>query len=161
KKAAPKKAAPKKAAPKKAAPKKPAPKKPAPKKPAAKKPAPKKAPAKKPAAKKPAAKKPAAKKAAPAKKAAAPKKSGVKLSISFEETPNPNAMKFSLGAKVFDKAVSWTAGKDDTALAKALLSIPGVKSVFAVNDFVTVTKDDSAIWGSLTKPVVDALTQNL
>ena len=59
--------------------------------------------------------------------------------------------------KVSDAAVTLSSADDDHPLAGALFAIPGVTSVFAVNDFVTVTKSDNSSWGSLTKPVIQAL----
>ena len=129
--AAPKKAAPKKAAPKKAAPKKAAPKKAAPKKAAPKKAAPKKAPAKKSA-----------------------------VQVDPQETPNPNAMKFSLSVTVAETgSFSFNAADTDIAhpIAAAVLAVDGVVSVFGVNDFITVSKSDDAGWDVLLPAVVDAI----
>ena len=134
--AAPKKAAPKKAAPKKAAPKKAAPKKAAPKKAATKKAAPKKAAPKK----------------APAKKSA--------VQVDPQETPNPNAMKFSLSVTVAETgSFSFNAADTDIAhpIAAAVLAVDGVVSVFGVNDFITVSKSDDAGWDVLLPAVVDAI----
>ena len=139
--AAPKKAAPKKAAPKKAAPKKAAPKKAAPKKAAPKKAAPKKAAPKKAAPKK-----------APAKKSA--------VQVDPQETPNPNAMKFSLSVTVAETgSFSFNAADTDIAhpIAAAVLAVDGVVSVFGVNDFITVSKSDDAGWDVLLPAVVDAI----
>ena len=134
--AAPKKAAPKKAAPKKAAPKKAASKKAAPKKAASKKAAPKKAASKK----------------APAKKSA--------VQVDPQETPNPNAMKFSLSVTVAETgSFSFNAADTDIAhpIAAAVLAVDGVVSVFGVNDFITVSKSDDAGWDVLLPAVVDAI----
>ena len=129
--AAPKKAAAKKAAPKKAAPKKAAAKKAAPKKAAPKKAAPKKAPAKKSA-----------------------------VQVDPQETPNPNAMKFSLSVTVAETgSFSFNAADTDIAhpIAAAVLAVDGVVSVFGVNDFITVSKSDDAGWDVLLPAVVDAI----
>ena len=134
--AAPAEAAPKKAAPKKAAPKKAAPKKAAPKKAAPKKAAPKKA----------------------APKKAAPKKSAVQ--VDPQETPNPNAMKFSLSVTVAETgSFSFNATDTDIAhpIAAAVVAVEGVVSVFGVNDFITVSKTDDASWDVLLPAVVDAI----
>ena len=124
-------AAPKKAAPKKAAPKKAAPKKAATKKAATKKAAPKKAPAKKSA-----------------------------VQVDPQETPNPNAMKFSLSVTVAETgSFSFNAADTDIAhpIAAAVLAVDGVVSVFGVNDFITVSKSDDAGWDVLLPAVVDAI----
>jgi len=129
---------------------------PAPKEASAKKAAPKKAPAKKPAAKKAAPKKAPAKK--PAAKKAAPKKSAVQ--VDPQETPNPNAMKFSLSVTVAETG-SFSFNATDTdiehPIAAAVLGVDGVVSVFGVNDFITVSKTDEASWQSLLPAVVDAI----
>ena len=118
--------------------------------------APKKAAAKKSAPKKAAAKKSSPKKSAP-KKAAA-KKSAVQ--VDPQETPNPNAMKFSLNITVAETG-SFSFNATDTEIAHpiaaAVLAVEGVVSVFGVNDFITVSKTDEAGWDVLLPAVVDAI----
>jgi ABC-type uncharacterized transport system involved in gliding motility auxiliary subunit len=130
----------------------PAAKKPAAKAPAAKAPAAKKPAAKKPAAKKPAAKKPAAKKPA-AKKAAA-------IQVTPDETPNPNAMKFTLNQPVAETG-SFSFNASDTEIghpiAAAVVRLDGVVSVFGVNDFITVSKEAGISWNTLLPQVVAAI----
>ena len=126
------KAAPKKAAPKKAAPKKAAPKKAAPKK-------------------------AAPKKAAPKKKATTKKSS---IRVEPQETPNPNAMKFTLSVTVAETG-SFSFTKQDTEIehpiAAGVIALEGVVSVFGVNDFLTVSKEPSVSWDDLLPAVVDAI----
>lgn len=113
--------------------------------------APKKAAAKKSSPKKAAAKKPAPKKAA-AKKSA--------VQVDPQETPNPNAMKFSLNITVAETG-SFSFNATDTEIAHpiaaAVLAVEGVVSVFGVNDFITVSKTDEAGWDVLLPAVVDAI----
>ena len=121
-------------------------------KPAAKKPAAKKPAAKKPAAKKPAAKKPAAKKPAAKKKTA--------IQVTSDETPNPNAMKFTLNQPVAETgSFSFNAGDSNIAhpIAAAVVALDGVSSVFGVNDFITVSKDPGVSWNTLLPQVVAAI----
>ncbi len=121
-------------------------------KPAAKKPAAKKPAAKKPAAKKPAAKKPAAKKPAAKKKTA--------IQVTSDETPNPNAMKFTLNQPVAETgSFSFNAGDSNIAhpIAVAVVALDGVSSVFGVNDFITVSKDPGVSWNTLLPQVVAAI----
>ena len=135
---------------------------PAAKKTAAKKPAAKKAAAKKPAAKKAAAKKPAAKKAAakkPAAKKAAAKKNPA-IQVTPDETPNPNAMKFTLNQTVAETgSFSFNSGDTDIAhpIAAAVVGLDGVVSVFGVNDFITVSKESGISWNVLLPAVVAAI----
>ena len=113
--------------------------------------APKKAATKKAATKKAATKKAAPKKA-PAKKSA--------VQVDPQETPNPNAMKFSLSVTVAETgSFSFNAADTDIAhpIAAAVLAVDGVVSVFGVNDFITVSKSDDAGWDVLLPAVVDAI----
>ena len=113
------------------------------------------------APKKAAPKKAAPKKAAPKK--AAPKKAASKKSavqVDPQETPNPNAMKFSLSVTVAETgSFSFNAVDTDIAhpIAAAVLAVDGVVSVFGVNDFITVSKSDDAGWDVLLPAVVDAI----
>ncbi len=119
--------------------------------------APPAAPAKQEAApKKTASKKAASKKAAP-KKAAPPPPN---VRILPEVTPNPNAMKFTVGQTVCTTgSFSFAVGDAPVAhpIARAVLEIEGVKTVFGVNDFVTVTKEDSVSWDGLVPHLVSAI----
>ena len=86
------------------------------------------------------------------------------LSVSPEQTPNPNAMKFAVSRKVSPKgsfSFNSAAEAESHKLGKALFAVSGVAGVFGVNDFVTVTKDDAASWDSLLTPISDALKANL
>jgi len=128
----------------------------APKKAAAKKASPKKAAAKKAAPKKAAPKKAAAKKAS-AKKAA-PKKDAI--TVDPQDTPNPNAIKFTLSVPVAETgSFSFTAEDADIAhpIAAAVVGLDGVVSVFGVNDFLTVSKSPEVSWNDLMPKVVDAI----
>ena len=113
------------------------------------------------APKKAAPKKAAPKKVAPKKSAA--KKSAAKKSavqVDPQETPNPNAMKFSLSVTVAETgSFSFNAVDTDIAhpIAAAVLAVDGVVSVFGVNDFITVSKTDEAGWDVLLPAVVDAI----
>ena len=85
---------------------------------------------------------------------------GRALSVTPEQTPNPNAMKFTIGRKLAGKG-SFTFNSAAEAashpVGRALFEVPGVKSVFGVNNFVTITKDEDASWDRLIAGVTDAL----
>ncbi len=94
---------------------------------------------------------PETKKPKPAKKA---------VDVTPEDTPNPNARKFSCSVRVVEKGSLSFASAEEAEkhpLGKAIFAVGGVKSVFAVNDFVTVTKTDDADWGKLTPKLVKAI----
>lgn len=71
------------------------------------------------------------------------------MAITVSNTPNPNAVKFSVGAAVGGPAtfVRGTTAEDPTAAA--LLEIEGVASVFMSADFVTLTKMPEADWDTI------------
>jgi hypothetical protein len=71
------------------------------------------------------------------------------MPVTPSPTPNPNALKFTVGAQ-FDSPMSFAAGRDaDDPVAAALLALPGVTSVFMSADFVTLTKSPDAFWDSI------------
>jgi len=68
------------------------------------------------------------------------------MAITIEGTPNPNALKFSVGQDVGGPK-TFVAGRDaGDPLAESLLALPGVTSVFMTADFVTLTKTPDADW---------------
>ena len=80
--------------------------------------------------------------------------------ITPEPTPNPNALRFSLGESLLGESSLSFAGAEDaagTAWAEALFSIPGVESLFGVGNFVTVTKTTTAKWEAIVPHVVSVL----
>ena len=70
----------------------------------------------------------------------------------IQETPNPNAVKFILREPV-TSGVARQFGSSDQAqtdiLAKALFDIGSVRSVFYMDNMITVEKDDAADWDEL------------
>ena len=61
-----------------------------------------------------------------------------------------------------DKAFSASSADEATTdLAKALIEIDGVASIFGVNDFVTVTKDGGASWSTVIPAVTAALKTHI
>lgn len=88
-----------------------------------------------------------------------------KAKVKFQETPNPNAGKFTVGRTLVEGRSGLTfdtAGEaKDNPVAARLMAEPGVASVFIVADFVTVTKDDEATWADLAPRVQTALRETL
>jgi hypothetical protein len=85
--------------------------------------------------------------------------------VKFQETPNPQAGKFTVGRTLVDGRAGRTFDSAQAAasdpLAARLLREPGVRSVFMVADFVTVTKEESAAWAELAPRVQAALREVL
>ena len=76
---------------------------------------------------------------------------------SIETTPSPNCMKLNLDAPVSTKAITLNQGRGEKAkndrtnpkapaFAQKLMAIAGVKSVFIMNDFITLTRRGSVDW---------------
>jgi hypothetical protein len=85
--------------------------------------------------------------------------------IVFQETPNPLAGKFSVGRTLLEgrrgRTYDSLASAADEPIAARLLAEPGVRSVFIVADFVTVTREPSATWPELAPRVRRALASVL
>jgi hypothetical protein len=69
-------------------------------------------------------------------------------------TPNPNATKFVLDTTLPEMFNVTAAGDAASPFTTAVMALPGVASVFGVNDFVTVTKAPDASWDAITDAVV-------
>lgn len=87
------------------------------------------------------------------------------LNVSVQGTPNPNAAKFTVDRTLVEggAAVSYfdaeTASGD--ALASRLFAIDGVESILIAEDFVTVTKSESAVWEDLVPNIENAIKEAL
>src|SRR4051812_41535209 len=81
--------------------------------------------------------------------------------IVFQETPNPLAGKFTVGRTLVEGRRGRTYDSPEAAagepIAARLLAEPGVRSVFIVADFVTVTRDPSADWSELVPRITRVL----
>lgn len=83
--------------------------------------------------------------------------------VEFHPTPNPNAGKFVLPQPLESPAArSYFSAEDaDDPVARALLAIDGVRSVFMVNDFVTISKDPAAGWDALEPRIRSVLEERV
>ena len=79
------------------------------------------------------------------------------MPVRTEPTPNPNAMKFSVGQPVGGPATHVAGSDTDDPAASEILDLPGVVSVFMTADFVTVSKSPDGDWDSLIPRCVDIL----
>lgn len=79
------------------------------------------------------------------------------MPVTPEPTPNPNAMKFTVGEPVGGPATYTPDGEVDDPTAAEILDVQGVVGVFMTADFVTVTKSPDGEWESITPAVVAAL----
>ena len=91
-------------------------------------------------------------KAAPAKKTkpkASPSTKKTLKVVRTKETPNPNALQFVINAVLLDNGnISFASQKEAESdkMATALFERSGVLSVFVMDNFVTVTKDEKTSW---------------
>ncbi|MHC4548305.1 MAG: NifU N-terminal domain-containing protein [Planctomycetota bacterium] len=72
--------------------------------------------------------------------------------VTPQPTPNPLAYKFTLAGHRFERPLTLDAGSAGGTPFEGLFKLPGIVSVFATGDFVTVTKDAGADWGQLIDP---------
>jgi len=69
--------------------------------------------------------------------------------VRTKETPNPNALQFVINAVLLDNGnISFASKKEAESdkMATALFERSGVLSVFVMDNFVTVTKDEKTSW---------------
>lgn len=80
------------------------------------------------------------------------------MPVRVEQTPNPNALKFSVGQPVGGPGtVVKGAGTEEQFLAD-LIALDGVASVFFTADFVTISKTPDGSWESIT-PAATAILE--
>jgi len=84
------------------------------------------------------------------------------MSITVQKTPNPNALKFILPQKQFDKPLNYS--EDDTAdlhpLAAELFALNSIYNIFMVQDFVTVNKLPAAEWDPLECQIQQIISEH-
>jgi len=68
------------------------------------------------------------------------------MPVTVSNTPNPNALKFTVGVDI-GGPITHAAGSDpDDPMAAELLAIAGVTSMFGTADFITLSKTPDASW---------------
>ncbi len=81
------------------------------------------------------------------------------MPVRSEPTPNPNAMKFTVGMDVGGPKTYAPGSASDEPVAAELLGIRGVTSIFMTANFVTLTKAPDADWGDIepaAKEILDS-----
>ncbi len=82
------------------------------------------------------------------------------MAISVTPTPNPNALKFTVGVE-FETPRSFAQGLEtDDPVAAPLLALPGVTSVFMSADFVTISKSPDALWDEIAPEATRLLEEH-
>lgn len=80
------------------------------------------------------------------------------MPVRVENTPNPNALKFTVGVDVGGPKTFVPSQETDDPMANALFQLEGVTSVFMTADFVTLTKTPDADWGTIA-PAAQAILE--
>lgn len=81
------------------------------------------------------------------------------MAVTVERTPNPNALKFSVGRPVGGPGTYVKGSEPEEEYLARLLALDGVASVFFTADFVTISKTPEGSWESIT-PEVTAILEN-
>lgn len=74
------------------------------------------------------------------------------MDVRAEQTPNPNAMKFTMTTPLFTDHESHNFKKgesSDLPIINTLLALDGVDNVFGYQDFITVNKQSDISWDDL------------
>ena len=79
------------------------------------------------------------------------------MPVTVSSTPNPNAVKFTVGVPVGGPTTFVPSQPTDDPLGSSLLALPGVASVFLTADFVTINKLPDAAWDSIVEAATSIL----
>ena len=73
------------------------------------------------------------------------------LQIVIGATPNPNAVKLTLNRIITSQGETYRGDPASVSApwAKALLTIPGVLGVYAINNFISMNKAPEAEWDAI------------
>ena len=84
--------------------------------------------------------------------------------VRTRETPNPNALQFVLNSQILEHGnLSYETVKDcgDDKMGKALIEKKGVITVYILDNFITVTKEEDVNWNPLKDQVWKAIDSNV
>lgn len=82
------------------------------------------------------------------------------MAIDISPTPNPNALKFTVGTDVGGPKTFAQGSEPDDPIAAALLALEGVTSIFMTADFVTLSKSPEADWNVIAPEAETILTEH-
>lgn len=85
------------------------------------------------------------------------------ITVTVQPTPNVNALKFVLNRRVTEgRSQTFTdAATASVPLARELLGIVGVRQVFFLNDFITLTRAEGTDWGTVVPRAESLIRQYL
>ena len=85
------------------------------------------------------------------------------LTVTVQPTPNVNALKFVVNRRMTEgRSQTFTdAATAASPLARDLLGIEGVRQVFLLNDFITITRTDGTDWNAVVPQAEALIRQHL
>ncbi len=85
------------------------------------------------------------------------------LRVTVHPTPNINALKFVVNRRITEgRSQTFTDANTATSpLARDLLTIAGVRQVFFLNDFITVTRHEGVEWDAVASRAEALIRQHL
>lgn len=87
----------------------------------------------------------------------------VPLIVTVQPTPNVNALKFVVNRRLTEgRSQTFTdAAAAASPLARELLGIAGVRQVFFLNDFITVTRTEGTDWDAVVPEAESMIRRHL
>ena len=81
------------------------------------------------------------------------------VTVYAEMTPNPQAMKFVTGIYLCETPIEYSSVEkaEGNLLAKRLFEFEGIKNVFFLSNFITLTKEGNQDWYELLTPIREAI----
>ncbi|HLJ58566.1 MAG TPA: NifU N-terminal domain-containing protein [bacterium] len=85
------------------------------------------------------------------------------LTVIVQPTPNVNALKFVVNRRMTEgRSQTFTeAGSAASPLARDLLGIAGIRQVFFLNDFITITRAEGVDWDAVVPPAEELIRRHL
>jgi hypothetical protein len=85
------------------------------------------------------------------------------VTVTVQPTPNVNALKFVVNRRMTEGRSQTFVDRGSAAspLARDLLAIPGVRQVFFLNDFITVTRTEGTEWDAVVPHAEQLIRQHL
>jgi Fe-S cluster biogenesis protein NfuA len=81
------------------------------------------------------------------------------VTVYAEMTPNPQAMKFVTDMYLCENPIEYSSVEkaEENLLAKKLFEFEGIKNVFILSNFITLTKEGNQDWYELLTPIREAV----
>lgn len=85
------------------------------------------------------------------------------LAVTFEETPNPNSLKFNISQTIAEEQIQFEdpMKAQRSPLATKIFGFPWASGVFIGPNFVTVSKQDWVEWSILAEPLANLIKEHI